>query len=139
MIKCYHITSSENLDSIFKYGLLKNKFMGGVVWVFKDYNRAVKFMSWNLKDTDSIIELNVNERKLKRGSCYDTIKEYYSENDIEPNKIIGAYIMTNNGLRHKERKCNIYPCILVTKGYISDNNHFHCVAFERSGCIWNEK
>ena len=139
MIRCYHVTNSGNLDSIFKYGLLKNKFMDGVVWVFKDYNHAVTFMSLNLKETDSIIELNINERKLKRGSCYDIIKEYYSENNIESNKIIGAYIITNDKLKHKELKCDIYPCILVRKGYINDNNHFHCVAFERSGCIWKEK
>lgn len=103
MIKCYHVTNSKNLDSIFNYGLLINKFFDKVVYVFKDYDRAVKFMSWDLKDTDSIIELNVNERRLKRGSCYDTIKEYYSETDIKPNRIIGAYIITDKGLEVKER------------------------------------
>ena len=103
MIKCYHVTNSKNLESIFKHGLLKNKFMDGVVWVFKNYDRAIKYMSWDLRDTDSIIELNVNERTLKRGGCYDTIKEYYSEKDINPNKIIGAYIITNNGLEVKKK------------------------------------
>jgi len=102
MIKCYHVTNSKNLDSIFKYGLLKNKFMDKVVWLLKDYERAVKFMSWNLKDTDSIIELNINEGTLKRGNCYDTIKEYYSEKDINSNKIIGAYILTDEGLEVKK-------------------------------------
>ena len=93
MIKAYHVTKEENLNSIFKNGLLKEKFDDKVVWIFKDYERAVSFMSWNFRELNSIIELNIDRRKLKRGSCYDTIKEYYSLNDIESKYIIGAFII----------------------------------------------
>lgn len=98
MIKCYHVTSSKNLDSIFKYGLLREMFMDKVVWVFKKYERAVSFMSWDFREIDSIIELNINERKLKRGSCYDTIKEYFIDADVPSNLIIGAYIIEKDSL-----------------------------------------
>jgi hypothetical protein len=36
-------------------------------------------------------------------------------------------------------KCEIYPCILIRKNYINDNNLYHCVAFERNYCVWNNK
>jgi len=36
-------------------------------------------------------------------------------------------------------KCDIYPCILVRKGYVTDKNYFHCVAFERYDCVWNTR
>ena len=35
MIRCYHITSVVNLNSIFVCGLLPEKFQDGVVWLFK--------------------------------------------------------------------------------------------------------
>ena len=105
MIKVYHVTSSKYLDSIFKDGLLKDKFDDLVVWVFKNYDRAVSFMSWNFRELDTIIILNVNERILKRGSCYDMIKEYYTVNDIKANRIIGAYIIDGHVI-YKENDKN---------------------------------
>lgn len=35
-------------------------------------------------------------------------------------------------------KCDIYPCILVRKGYVTNDNHFCCVAFERNSCVWKD-
>lgn len=35
-------------------------------------------------------------------------------------------------------KCDIYPCILIRKKYVTDKNHYHCVAFERNECVWKD-
>lgn len=35
--------------------------------------------------------------------------------------------------------CDIFPCILVKNKMVSDKNLYHCVAFERKGCIWKDR
>jgi len=44
MVRCYHVTRVENLNSIFGCGLLPEKFQDGVVWLFKRARRAKKLL-----------------------------------------------------------------------------------------------
>jgi len=94
MIRVYHVTHSFNIDSIFKYGLLREKFLDNRVWLFKDMDNVNKFRRFGNKNPlidNVVIILNVNEKKLRKGEWH-LWNEYYIEENIKPNRIIGALI-----------------------------------------------
>jgi len=108
MIKCYHVTSEKNLDSIFKNGLLIERFIDKVVWVFKYVEDVEIFLRYSLKHLgidNVIIECLIPEYQLRRGE-WKGFKEYYTEKDVPANRIIKAWILKKNRLIEKENFFN---------------------------------
>jgi len=61
-------------------------------------------------------------------------------------RVVNELNSFNNWMYFYEREynnklclCDIYPCILVRNNMITDKNIYHCVAFERNGCVWRDK
>ena len=103
MIKCYHVTSLKSLDSIFKYGLLKDKFIEKVVWVFKYVEDVEIFMRYSLRHLNIdnvVIECSIPKYQLKRGN-WKGFKEYYTLKDVPSNRIMGAFIVKSNELLYR--------------------------------------
>jgi len=104
MIRCYHVTRAENLNSIFESGLLPDKFLDGVVWLFKHPEDVAKFLKFAPKTwsgDNAVVECSVPSHQLRRGD-WPTWREYYTKHRVLPNRIIRAKILTPKGLREAE-------------------------------------
>ena len=92
MERLFHVTKKENLDSIFREGLLLEKFQDGVVWLFKhreDIKKYLRDAPKNWTGNNIIIECIVPSYQLRRGD-WPVWREYYITKNISPNRIIGA-------------------------------------------------
>ncbi len=98
MIRCYHVTGVENLNSIFACGLLPEKFQDGVVWLFKRSEDVTEYLKCAPKTwggDNAVVECSVPSYQLKRGD-WPAWREYYSKHRVLPNRIIGARILTQS-------------------------------------------